>query len=67
MGLASFNRMRLRRNEAMLPENIAKAEEKEIVKTEEIVKEEPVVEEVIKEEVVKEVKEEPAKRGSKRK
>ena len=60
MGLASFNRMRLRRNEAMLPENIAKAQEKEVVN------EEPVVEEVIKEKVA-EVKEEPAKRGSKRK
>ena len=62
MGLASFNRMRLRRVEAMSPENVAKRAE-DVAKEEK--KEEAKIEEVKIEEPVKEVKE--VKRGSKRK
>ena len=59
MGLAAFNRMRLRRVEAMRPENIEKTNKKE---EEKINEEKPVVEEI-----KEEVKAEPVRRGSNRK
>lgn len=59
MGLAAFNRMRLRRVEAMRPENIELTNKKE---EEKIKEEKPVVEEK-----KEEVKAEPVRRGSNRK
>ena len=58
MGLASFNRMRLRRIEQMKPENITKEEEVKV--------QEPEIKEVT-EEIKQETKEESVTRGSKRK
>lgn len=72
MGLAAFQRMRLRQVEKMKPENIKKEQEvKPVEKVEDNQKVKPIIEETLKEEVVenteevKETKETTTRRKSK--